>query len=229
MKTIKTAISMPEDLYLAVRTRAGDKPFSTTMCDLIRQALGFEVIPTQHGITETSIYEQLRELTARIEAIEQRIVIPVQDPAEKPGAAPVSITEVIPESEQVQPEVIPAVIPEKESQTIPDQPDHHLTTRCPRDDEQVKSDSVHDFIEYNNNVHTKKSTCSQKNYTSTIQITPEIRHILITKLDSLQSRGLTYRHIAETAGLASKGRITEIRNGKCKSLKESEYQALMSM
>ena len=109
MKTIKTAISMPEDLYQAVRTRAGDKPFSTTMCDLIRQALGLEVIPTNTGITETSIYDQLRELTARIEAIEQRGVIPLQEQATGPGAAPGSITEVIPENEPVQPEVIPEI------------------------------------------------------------------------------------------------------------------------
>ena len=109
MKTIKTAISMPEDLYQAVRTRAGDKPFSTTMCDLIRQALGLEVIPTNTGITETSIYDQLRELTARIEVIEQRGVIPLQEQATGPGAALGSITEVIPENEPVLPEVIPEI------------------------------------------------------------------------------------------------------------------------
>lgn len=117
----------------------------------------------------------------------------------------------------------------KEPQTTPDQPDHHLTTQCSQENEQVDPVSVHDFRQYNNNVPTKKETCSQKKYTSTIQINHEIRTCLITKLDSLKSQGMSYRQISEAAGLASKGRITEIKNGKCKSLKESEYQTLMSM
>lgn len=112
MKTIKTAISMPDDLYQAVKDHAGDRPFSTTMCDLIRAALGLEVIPVSSGITENSIYEQLRELTARIEAIEGRVVIPAQEQAPEPGTAPVSITEVLPEVIPETEPVIPAVIPE---------------------------------------------------------------------------------------------------------------------
>lgn len=218
MKIIKTAISMPEDLYQAVRTHAGDKPFSTTLCELIRQALGLEVVPCKSGITESSIFEQLRELTARIEAIEQRGVILIHEPVVSLGTAPDSITEVIQE-----------VIPEKESQIEPVQHDHHLTTQCPQMNENGKPCSVHDFKQYNNNVLKMNDTCSQNNYTSTIQITQEIRNNLITKLDSLKSQGISYQQIAESAGLASKGRITEIRNGKCKSLKESEYQIIMSM
>lgn len=96
---------MPEDLYQAVRAHAGGKPFSTTMCDLIRQAFGLEVIPDNNGTTEISIYEQLKALTARVDKIEPRIVVP---------------------------EVVPKVIPEKEPQTPLD---HHQITQGSQENE----------------------------------------------------------------------------------------------
>lgn len=206
MKTIKTAISMPEDLYQAVRTRAGDKPFSTTMCDLIRQALGLEVIPTNTGITETSIYDQLRELTARIEAIEQRGVIPLQEQATGPGAAPGSMTEVIPENEPVQPEVQPAVIPEKEPQTTPDQPDHHLTTQCSQVNEQVAPAGGDEWV----------------------MITDEVRARIVDHLSKLQAAGMSYSKIGSLAGMG-KGRFTELHQGKMKKMHRAQYDALMAI
>jgi len=208
MKTIKTAISMPEDLYQAVRTRAGDKPFSTTMCDLIRQALGLEVIPTNTGITETSIYDQLRELTARIEAIEQRGVIPLQDRATGPGAAPGSITEVIPENEPVQPEVIPAVIPANAESALaaPDQPDHHLTTQCSQVNEQVAPAGGDEWV----------------------MITDEVRARIVDHLSKLQAAGMSYSKIGSLAGMG-KGRFTELHQGKLKKMHRAQYEALMAI
>ena len=208
MKTIKTAISMPEDLYQAVRTRAGDKPFSTTMCDLIRQALGLEVIPTNTGITETSIYDQLRELTARIEAIEQRGVIPLQEQATGPGAAPGSITEVIPENEPVQPEVIPAVIPANAESALaaPDQPDHHLTTQCSQVNEQVAPAGGDEWV----------------------MITDEVRARIVDHLSKLQAAGMSYSKIGSLAGMG-KGRFTELHQGKLKKMHRAQYEALMAI
>ncbi len=56
---------------------------------------------------------------------------------------------------------------------------------------------------------------------------PELYSFRSSKIDPLNSQGMSYRQISEAVGLVSKGRITEIKNGKYKSLKESEYQALM--
>ncbi|MDX8549623.1 hypothetical protein KHC33_00240 [Methanospirillum sp. J.3.6.1-F.2.7.3] len=203
MKTIKTAISMPEDLYQAVRTRAGDKPFSTTMCDLIRQALGLEVIPGNTGTTETSIYEQVRDLTARIEAIEQRGVIPFQEQATGPGAAYASITDVIPENEPVQPEVIPEVIPEKEPQTTPG---HHLTTQCSQVNDQVAPTDLDDWV----------------------VITDDVRGHLVNHLSKLQAGGMSYSKIGTMVGMG-KGRFTELHQGKLKKMHREQYEALISI
>lgn len=206
MKTIKTAISMPEDLYQAVRTRAGDKPFSTTMCDLIRQALGHEVIPTTTGTIENLIFEQLKELTARIEVLESRVVIPIQYQATGPGAAPGSITEVIPENEPVQPQVLPEVIPEKAPQTTPDQPDHHLTTQSSQVNEQVAPIDPDDWV----------------------VITDDVRSHLVEHLSKLQAGGMSYSKIGTMVGMG-KGRFTELHQGKLKKMHREQYEALISI
>lgn len=117
----------------------------------------------------------------------------------------------------------------KEEEKAPDHYDHYLTTQCPQDHEHMISSSVQELESVNNNVLTKKNNCSQNICTSTILITHEIRDHLIAKLNSLKSRGMSYKQIAEHAGLAGKGRVTEIRNGRRKSLKESKYRSLMDL
>ena len=100
---VKTAISIPEDLLQAVKEHAGDKPLSTTVCDLLRVALGQapEVIPGNTGITDSlpELTELVKDINTRLSALELERVIPGN-------------TEVIPVNETVIPEVIPEVIPD---------------------------------------------------------------------------------------------------------------------
>ena len=71
MKSIKTAISMPEDLYQTVRDYAGDRPFSTTMCDLVRQGLGVRVIPGKTSGMMPVFNDEIAILKERIAALEK--------------------------------------------------------------------------------------------------------------------------------------------------------------
>lgn len=91
---------MPEDLYQAVKEYAGEKPFSTTMCDLIRRALAGgieEVIPSIIPVIPSSLADELSDIRGRLAALEQ-------------------VREVVP---SVQPEFIPE-IPEKPAGPGPD-------------------------------------------------------------------------------------------------------------
>jgi len=113
---MKTAISMPDELYLAVKEYAGDKPFSTSVCELIRKALYGEVIPSHTEVIPSISPGELEEIKERISTLEawreevlesHTYVIPEVIPTVE-ESAPI-VEEVIPEVIPMLEEVIPTV------------------------------------------------------------------------------------------------------------------------
>jgi hypothetical protein len=51
-----------------------------------------------------------------------------------------------------------------------------------------------------------------------VEVTNEVSSDLITWLDNLNTRGLSYQHINGAVGMKSKGWISEVRGGWKKSL-----------
>jgi hypothetical protein len=113
---MKTAISMPDELYNAVKEYAGDKPFSTTICELIRKALYGEVIPNHTAVIPSISPGELEEIKERISTLEawreevlesHTYVIPEVIPTVEESAP--MVEEVIPEVIPMVGEVIPTV------------------------------------------------------------------------------------------------------------------------
>ncbi|ABD40747.1 hypothetical protein Mhun_0997 [Methanospirillum hungatei JF-1] len=124
---MKTAISMPDELYNAVKEYTGDKPFSTTICELIRKALYGEVIPNHTAVIPSISPGELEEIKERISTLEAWR-------EEVLESHTYVIPEVIPTVEESAPiveEVIPEVIPTVE-EVIPT-----VETTIPGDDEPI--------------------------------------------------------------------------------------------
>jgi predicted XRE-type DNA-binding protein len=60
-----------------------------------------------------------------------------------------------------------------------------------------------------------------------IIVTDEIRDQMITRVKELQKAGMSYEKIGKLIGV-SKGRITELYQGKMKKIHRPQYEALMS-
>lgn len=61
-----------------------------------------------------------------------------------------------------------------------------------------------------------------------ITLTDEIRQALISHVNKLQDGGMSYKAIADHLGVG-KGRISELKSGKLKTLTRSQYGTLMSL
>ncbi|KAF5082428.1 hypothetical protein DSECCO2_99640 [anaerobic digester metagenome] len=73
-KTVKTAISMPQDLHDAVREYAGDGKFSTALCELLRKALFPEGEATGPITQDDSMLKRLETLEHEMNEFRDQIM-----------------------------------------------------------------------------------------------------------------------------------------------------------
>jgi hypothetical protein len=124
-----------------------------------------------------------------------------------------------------------AALEEKESRKEPDHYDHPMITGRSQDRDHIKTapDQEKKDCTYLDTTTTKYMITDPDQEGGNISISSETRSVLVSKLDELKARGLTYQQISEAVGMKSKGWITEVRDGKKKTLHEPVYRALMNL
>jgi len=242
----KTAISMPEDLYNAVLEYAGDKPFSTTVCDLLRISLAGVtpvVIPSINKVILSQ--EEMDDIRKRLSSLEvwkeSVVVIPEVIPSIETGSElsphPIpqkndsGITGVIPTREEMD---YQATLSSKEDvktkEVIPEDELEQSVSPIPHDDSVVIPEVIPE-PSILPTPHEEEIPVPGKD--EKIQITPEIRQQIISHLDALNTSGMNDSHIAKEAGF-NKSLISLIRKAdddlkQQKALKVWQYQALVAV
>ena len=120
---------------------------------------------------------------------------------------------------------------EKGAQKEPDHYDHPMITGRSQGNDHIITDPdlKNKDTTYLDTSTTKYLIIKKEQAPGVVEITEEVRSTLITRLDHLKSRGLSYHQISLAVGMKSKGWISEVRDGKKKTLHEQVYRALMDL
>lgn len=155
--------------------------------------------------TDTNQYEQvITDLWKRLEALEQeRIVIPPTQPEVNP----------VPDIQEI-----------TQPSSVDEIPLHEVCNQS--GDESIPGNRENE--QPSPVVEMPVTTPGIPDNQDRIIITDEMRQALISQVDKLQAGGMSYRVIGDHIGIA-KGRLSDLKSGKLKTLTLSQYETLMDL
>jgi len=250
--TMKTAISIPEDLYQAVKEYAGERKFSTVICELVKRALYGEtpdssvdlqpVIDRIESLEKNQDTGLVKMLLMEVESLKNRMSVLEEryDEEEIPEDIPDAV--VYPEINTLV-ETSPVVTPftsdvsqvQVITESVPDIPEP-----VQEEDGELTQDNVTpgrlwqpSSVEVSGDeeeLPPERVTPKRRKelFMDRISLTPDIKAGILKRFEEMKAAGLSKVNIAGIMGYKRSTSISEIESGKCSTIPRQGYEALMA-